>query len=58
MAAKKKPIDVKTPEDFGVDMSSKIKTVKIAEPTERKAGVTVNSVDELLDKLKNEAKVI
>ncbi|MGP1605961.1 MAG: electron transfer flavoprotein subunit beta/FixA family protein [Moraxella sp.] len=58
MAAKKKPIDIKTPEDFGVDMSSKIKTVKIAEPTERKAGVTVNSVDELLDKLKNEAKVI
>lgn len=58
MAAKKKPIDVKTPEDFGIEMNAKIKTVKVSEPSQRTAGVTVANVDELLDKLKNEAKVI
>lgn len=58
MAAKKKPIDIKTPADFGVDMSAKVATIKVAAPAERSAGVKVASVDELIDKLKNEAKVL
>lgn len=58
MAAKKKPLDVKTPADFGVDMSSKLTTVKVSAPAERQAGIKVANVDELIDKLKNEAKVI
>lgn len=58
MAAKKKPIDTKTPSDFGVDMTSNISTLKVAPPAERQAGIKVASVDELVDKLRNEAKVI
>lgn len=58
MAAKKKPLDTKTPADFGVDMTSKLTTLKVKTPAERSAGVKVASVDELIDKLKNEAKVI
>ncbi|MCG7412086.1 electron transfer flavoprotein subunit beta/FixA family protein [Moraxella nonliquefaciens] len=58
MAAKKKPLDIKTPADFGVDMTSKLTTLQVKAPTERGAGVKVGSVDELIDKLKNEAKVI
>lgn len=58
MAAKKKPIEQKTPDDFGVSMQSGIKTLNVKPPAERGAGVAVASVDELIDKLKNEAKVI
>lgn len=58
MAAKKKPLETKTPADFGVDMAAKLKTIKVVAPAERGAGVKVASVDELLDKLKNEAKVL
>ena len=58
MKARKKPLDMKTPGDFGVTISSKIKTLKVTPPPERSAGVTVKSVDELIDKLKNDAKVI
>ncbi|MDN5892344.1 MAG: electron transfer flavoprotein subunit beta/FixA family protein, partial [Psychrobacter sp.] len=58
MKAKKKPLDEKTPADFGVDMASKQEIIKVMPPAERKAGITVGSVDELVDKLKNEAKVI
>ncbi len=58
MAAKKKPLDNKTPADFGVDMTSKLTTLKVKAPAERGAGVKVSSVDELIDKLRNEAKVI
>ena len=58
MAAKKKPIDTKTPSDFGVDMTSNISTLKVVPPAERQAGIKVASVDELVDKLRNEAKVI
>lgn len=58
MKAKKKPLDEKTPADFGVDMTSKQEIVKVVPPAERSAGVRVASVDELVDKLKNEAKVI
>jgi len=58
MKAKKKPLDEKTPEDYGVDVSPRLEVVKTAEPPEREAGIIVKSVDELLDKLKNEAGVI
>ena len=58
MKARKKPLDMKTPGDFGVDTKAKIEVVKVSSPPERSEGVTVSSVDELIDKLKNEAKVI
>ena len=58
MKAKKKPLDEKTPADYGVDMASKLETVKVVPPAERSAGVAVTSVDELIEKLRNEAKVI
>lgn len=58
MAAKKKPLEIKTPSDFGVSLSSKLTTLKVTAPAERGAGVKVTSVDELIDKLKNEAKVL
>ncbi len=58
MKAKKKPIDTYTPEDLGVDVTPRIKTLKVEPPAARKAGIIVESVEELVDKLKNEAKVI
>ncbi len=58
MKAKKKPIDEKTPADFGVDTTPRLKVLKVEEPKKRGAGVKVKSVAELLDKLKNEAGVI
>ena len=58
MKAKKKPLDTVTPEDLGVDVAPRIKTLKVAEPAGRQAGVKVADVAELVAKLKNEAKVI
>jgi len=58
MKAKKKPLEVLKPEALGVDVTPRLKTLKVAEPAKRKAGVMVKDVGELLDKLKNEAKVI
>ncbi|MAR70815.1 electron transfer flavoprotein subunit beta/FixA family protein [Halomonas sp.] len=58
MKAKKKPMDVMTPADLGVEVASRLKLVKVEPPAERQGGVKVGSVDELVDKLKNEAKVI
>src|SRR5262250_1116432 len=58
MKAKKKPIDEKTPEAYGVDVSPRLEVLKTLEPASRKAGVKVKSVAELVDKLKNEAGVI
>lgn len=58
MKAKKKPLDVKTPEELGVEVASTLTLVKVEPPAERQGGVKVSSVDELMDKLKNEAKVI
>jgi electron transfer flavoprotein beta subunit len=58
MKAKKKPIDALTPEALGVDPSPRLKTLKVVEPPKRKSGVRVGSVAELVDKLRNEAKVI
>ena len=58
MKAKKKPLDVVKPADLGVDVAPRIKTLKVAEPPKRGAGVMVPDVAALVAKLKNEAKVI
>jgi len=58
MKAKKKPIDKLTPDELGIDISYKLKTLSVAPPPERSAGVKVESVEELVSKLKTEAKVI
>jgi len=58
MKAKKKPLDTVTPAALGVDVASRLKTLKVAEPAGRKAGIKVADVATLVDKLKNEAKVI
>ena len=58
MKAKKKPIDATSPSDLGVDITPRVKTIKVVEPVARQAGVKVADVNELIDKLKNEAKVI
>ncbi|WP_145723102.1 electron transfer flavoprotein subunit beta/FixA family protein [Mesorhizobium tianshanense] len=58
MKAKKKPLDKKSPADFGVDTSPRLKVLKTEEPAGRNAGVKVKSVAELVDKLKNEAGVL
>ncbi|MBS9402143.1 electron transfer flavoprotein subunit beta/FixA family protein [Halomonas sp. TRM85114] len=58
MKAKKKPMDVTTPAELGVEMASKVTLLKVESPAERKGGIKVGSVDELIDKLKNEAKVL
>jgi electron transfer flavoprotein beta subunit len=55
MKAKKKPIDEKTPADYSVDVKPRLEVLKTAEPPQRKAGVKVKTVAELIDKLKNEA---
>jgi electron transfer flavoprotein beta subunit len=58
MKAKKKPRDIKTPEDFGIVISKSVSTVKVESPPVRKAGIMVDSVETLVEKLKTEAKVI
>jgi len=58
MKAKKKPLETVKPEDLGVDVSPRIKTLKVCEPPKRSAGIKVADVATLVDKLKNEAKVI
>jgi len=58
MKAKKKPLEVMTPETLGVDVAPRLKTLKVVEPPKRKSGVMVADVAALVDKLKNEAKVI
>jgi electron transfer flavoprotein beta subunit len=58
MKAKKKQLDVFTPEELGVDMTPTVEVLKVEAPAERQAGIKVESVEQLVDKLKNEAKVI
>ena len=58
MKAKKKQLDIFKPEDLGVDVTPRIKTLKVAEPAKRSAGIKVPDVATLVDKLKNVAKVI
>ena len=58
MKAKKKQMDVFAPADLGVDITPRLTTVKVAEPPARQGGVKVEDVEQLVDKLRNEAKVI
>ena len=58
MKAKKKPIEEKSPEDYNIEISSMLEVVKVSEPAQREAGIKVETVEELVDKLKNEAGVI
>jgi electron transfer flavoprotein beta subunit len=58
MKAKRKPIETLSPDDLGVDVTPRVETLQVVEPPPRQAGVKVETVAELVDKLKNEAKVI
>lgn len=58
MKAKRKPLDTKTPADLGVEVKAHTQVLSVEPPAEREAGIVVGSVEELVDKLKNEAKVI
>lgn len=58
MKAKKKPLENVTPDSLGVDVAPRLKTLKVTDPPKRSAGQKVKSVQELVEKLKNEAKVI
>jgi electron transfer flavoprotein beta subunit len=58
MKAKKKPLDTLTPESLGVDVKPRLETLAVTEPLKRIAGIRVADVRQLIDKLKNEAKVI
>jgi electron transfer flavoprotein beta subunit len=58
MKAKKKPLDTTTPADLGVDASSRVTLMGVELPAERQAGIKVEDVAQLVDKLRNEAKVI
>jgi electron transfer flavoprotein beta subunit len=58
MKAKKKVLDIMKPEALGVDVAPHLKTIKVEEPPKRTAGILVADVAALVDKLKNEAKVI
>jgi electron transfer flavoprotein beta subunit len=58
MKAKKKPIDITSPDDLGVDIIQRLTVLKVEEPPKRHAGVMVEDVEQLVDKLRNEAKVI
>jgi electron transfer flavoprotein beta subunit len=58
MKAKKKPLETLNPADLGVEVTPRLKTLKVTEPPRRQAGIKVSSVAELVDKLRNEARVI
>ena len=58
MKARRKPLDTLTPEDLGVDMTPHLEILKVEEPPVRKAGVIVDSVEELVRRLKDEAGVL
>jgi len=58
MKAKKKPVETLAPADLGVDAAPRLRTLKVEEPPRRAGGIRVSSVDELLEKLRNEAKVL
>lgn len=58
MKAKKKPLEVFSPDELGIDITSKLKTIRIDEPAQREAGMLIANVTQLVEKLKNEEKVI
>ena len=57
MKAKRKPLDIKKPDDYGITVEKRLKIIKTSSPAERAAGVKVESVQELVNKLKDEAGV-
>ena len=57
MKAKRKPIDTKTPDDFGCDMTPRVKTLKVETPPGREAGIKVESVTELVSKLRDKGVI-
>ena len=58
MQAKRKPLDVKTLADLGVELTNSVELISVETPAERSGGIKVDSVDALIDKLRNEAQVI
>jgi electron transfer flavoprotein beta subunit len=58
MKAKKKPMEVMDAAELGIDLEPRLKVVSVADPPKREAGIMVDSVDQLVDKLKNEAQVL
>jgi electron transfer flavoprotein beta subunit len=58
MKAKRKPLEEMSPEDLGVDIAARVETLKVEPPAAREAGIKVESIEELVEKLRNEAKVI
>ena len=58
MKAKQKPLETISSDELGIDLNPRISTVKVSPPPEREAGIIVENIDQLVDKLKNEAKVI
>ena len=58
MKVKKKSIDQKSPEDYGIDVTPRVNVLKVIEPPKREAGIKVENISELVEKLKNEAGVI
>ncbi|GAB4119576.1 MAG: hypothetical protein Kow00104_02080 [Rhodothalassiaceae bacterium] len=57
MKAKRKPIDMKTPADFGIDMTERVRTLKVEEPPKREAGIKVASAAELVAKLRDKGVI-
>ena len=58
MKAKKKPLETVTPDDLGIDIAPRLKTLKVTEPPKRQAGIRVDDAGQLVDKLRNEAKIV
>jgi electron transfer flavoprotein beta subunit len=58
MKAKRKPLEIKTPEDFGIRIENRLKIIETVAPADRSAGVKVETVDALIEKLKDEVGVI
>ena len=58
MKAKRKPLEVLTTDELGVSVASNLQLLRVDPPSERQAGIKVSSVDELVEKLRNDAKVI
>lgn len=58
MKAKRKPLEEKSPAAYGIEIRQRLRVLKTEAPASRQAGIRVSSVDELLDKLRNEARVL
>jgi electron transfer flavoprotein beta subunit len=58
MKAKRKPLVIKSASDFSINLTARTKLLKVTPPAQRQAGTMLDTIDELIEKLKNEAKVI